>query len=431
MKLDPIERKYVLEASDALDKEGYKDNFDYVMYVAEKMKNYPFKALMIKAFYLATGEKIDGRYFHSGNGTRQRMVEKLGYPISFRMDKEVPFFTWGDLDVFSRVAGKEYRSNMSEGKAIGTTLRNTVILKTATWANAIQMSGFSVELDNSWQSRGVYATYTWARIYKTQDAGKKVFFTVGVDPGEQALIYKLDCQHSASNAEHALSAAQTAIFDRMVDPPRSLWQLVIADKLKDYDWGKLVGETRAYIEHYLPLYDEIIRAIWESPAPRSGKDALFEQAAPVGGQFPSKRGGKVTTLEVDYESQYKRKKEVGDAGEALVIQREVHLLQEAGLSDLAEKVEKVPDWSGFDIQSYYPDGKDKLIEVKTTVGTIDRPFYLTANEVAIMQENPESYCLYRLYNYDRHQNTAEYFLLYGDVYSQLTIEATGFAAICT
>lgn len=74
--------------------------------------------------------------------------------------------------------------------------------------------------------------------------------------------------------------------------------------------------------------------------------------------------------------------------------REKQYLIEKGRRDLADKVLHNSviegDGAGFDIQSYFLDGKLKFIEVKTTTGNINTPFFITANELAFSEEFSES-----------------------------------------
>jgi hypothetical protein len=74
------------------------------------------------------------------------------------------------------------------------------------------------------------------------------------------------------------------------------------------------------------------------------------------------------------------------------------------LTDLARKVEHVActegDGLGYDVQSF-PDGRKIFIEVKTTTGGSDSPFYMTLAELASAERLGESYCLYSVYYFDR------------------------------
>jgi len=70
---------------------------------------------------------------------------------------------------------------------------------------------------------------------------------------------------------------------------------------------------------------------------------------------------------------------------------------------LARKVEWTSevrgDGAGYDIRSFDFDGKDRLIEVKTTNGPAKTPFYLSENERAFSDERPDAFRLLRLYQF--------------------------------
>lgn len=87
----------------------------------------------------------------------------------------------------------------------------------------------------------------------------------------------------------------------------------------------------------------------------------------------------------DYEGQQKRLKQIGDRGEAVVLEMERRRLTAANRKDLAAKVQHIAnrnDSAGFDILSYDEDGSERPIEVKAVSGkALDRGFYITANEV--------------------------------------------------
>lgn len=106
-----------------------------------------------------------------------------------------------------------------------------------------------------------------------------------------------------------------------------------------------------------------------------------------------------------------KKKEIGNAGEELVKQYEINRLKNIGHSDLAEKVEIVKDGKGYDVLSFDENRKPKCIEVKTTKGKSLTPFDYTITEKLFAEQNPESYFIYRLYNYDEESNTADFYII--------------------
>jgi len=100
-----------------------------------------------------------------------------------------------------------------------------------------------------------------------------------------------------------------------------------------------------------------------------------------------------------------RNKALGDAGEELVFHHERFQLRQQGRGDLAERVRwvsrKEGDGAGFDIASFTPDGRDRLIEVKTTNGWERTPFHISRNELDVAEARREEWYLFRLYEFAR------------------------------
>lgn len=104
--------------------------------------------------------------------------------------------------------------------------------------------------------------------------------------------------------------------------------------------------------------------------------------------------------DTDYEKMNRNKKDIGDRGETAVLNYEKKKLIEAGLKDLALKVEKNPnDAAGYDINSFDLNGQEIHIEVKTNAGNSSKivGFYITNNELEKMKED-DKYYIYYLYN---------------------------------
>lgn len=96
-----------------------------------------------------------------------------------------------------------------------------------------------------------------------------------------------------------------------------------------------------------------------------------------------------------------RNRQLGRAGEEFVVDVERRRLAAQDRSDLAGKVRWVSmedgDGPGFDILSFDPAGRERLIEVKTTNGAAQTPFFMTRNEMAVAAERPEHWHLYRVH----------------------------------
>ena len=96
-----------------------------------------------------------------------------------------------------------------------------------------------------------------------------------------------------------------------------------------------------------------------------------------------------------------RNRQLGRAGEEFVVDVERGRLVAQDRTDLASKVRWVAmedgDGAGFDILSFDHQGKERLIEVKTTNGAARTPFFMTRNEMAVAAEQPEHWHLYRVH----------------------------------
>ena len=96
-----------------------------------------------------------------------------------------------------------------------------------------------------------------------------------------------------------------------------------------------------------------------------------------------------------------RNRELGDDGELFVI--EVEKLKLADHTELVRNVrwasKEDGDGLGYDIESFDEAGNEIFIEVKTTRGPINTPFFLTENERRVASEKSTVYRLYRVFNF--------------------------------
>jgi len=94
---------------------------------------------------------------------------------------------------------------------------------------------------------------------------------------------------------------------------------------------------------------------------------------------------------------------LGRAGEEFVLAFEQARLQRAGQRALAQRVEHVArtqgDGAGFDILSFEQDGRERLIEVKTTSYGLHAPFFVTRTEQEVSSERSEEFQLYRVFEF--------------------------------
>lgn len=135
---------------------------------------------------------------------------------------------------------------------------------------------------------------------------------------------------------------------------------------------------------------------------------------------------------VDYAQEQQRNAEVGFLGEELVMAYEREKL--ASRPDLQAQIEHVSqiqgDGAGFDIASFDRDGQPLYIEVKTTTGDRQTPFYISRNELDFSKNHSNHYCLYRLYDFDQLANTDQlsFFKVRGDLRQHFEFLPMSFAS---
>jgi hypothetical protein len=108
-------------------------------------------------------------------------------------------------------------------------------------------------------------------------------------------------------------------------------------------------------------------------------------------------------LGTNYLEREARNSSLGLAGEAFVMALEHRRLWESGERHLAEKLEHVSvtrgDGLGFDVLSFETDGRERLIEVKTTTFGEMTPFFTSAREDSVSNTHADQYRLYRVFRF--------------------------------
>jgi hypothetical protein len=121
---------------------------------------------------------------------------------------------------------------------------------------------------------------------------------------------------------------------------------------------------------------------------------------------------------VDYAEVDAKNSALGRAGECLVLQYEREMLSRKGRPDLAQRVRHLAriegDGAGYDILSFNEDGTVKYIEVKTTRGSAETTFFLSANELAFARQHAAHYYLYRIYDYSMRTHSGRCYIIEGN-----------------
>lgn len=167
-------------------------------------------------------------------------------------------------------------------------------------------------------------------------------------------------------------------------------------------------------------------------APSSRSRATEDVLVPIPSSSAAERrrsavlltGGRISALH-DF-----RARKLGDAGERWVVELEREGLRRASRADLAGQVtwasRELGDGLGYDVASFRPDGRERLIEVKTTNYGPRTPFYITRWEVAVSRDRANDYSLYRVHGFARDPRI---YVLDGDVEQNARLDPAVFLGI--
>jgi hypothetical protein len=167
-----------------------------------------------------------------------------------------------------------------------------------------------------------------------------------------------------------------------------------------------------------PARIDLLAMLVDPPLPTKRKEAIYE-----------KRLAPRVTAKRNYLEQEARNQSLGRAGEELVLDFEHQRLWRAGQKALAERIVHVSnqaDGHGYDILSFENDGRERLVEVKTTRFGALTPFFASKNEVEISDERSGEYHVYRLFDFSKNPRL---FMLDGSMRSTCSLEVAQFRAI--
>lgn len=155
----------------------------------------------------------------------------------------------------------------------------------------------------------------------------------------------------------------------------------------------------------------------------SRKEFVYPET--VSDSLPRVRRG----VRVDFIAQESRNRSLGEAGERFALEFEAKRLHRLGARQFVDRIEHVSksvgDGLGYDILSYEPDGKERLIEVKSTRFDKLTPFYVSQNELAVSTEQPDAYHLYRVFDF---RKDPRLFVLRGQLDHAVHLSAVAYRA---
>lgn len=167
------------------------------------------------------------------------------------------------------------------------------------------------------------------------------------------------------------------------------------------------------------VVDTVVDATAWVPPPKARKQR----------EAPPEYAPRFSPAKRDYLGREARNRSLGQAGERFVMELEAQRLHAAGRKQLAERIEHVSetqgDGLGFDVLSFETDGRERLIEVKTTAFGELTPFFVSRNELARSNADAERYQLYRVFDF---RQRPRLFNLPGSIESHCRLDPTSFLA---
>ncbi len=162
------------------------------------------------------------------------------------------------------------------------------------------------------------------------------------------------------------------------------------DKVKVYDEGFIVNKN--FRPAKFSLFNPISNSVIQSDEVKIIKEKTR--------RFISRK--------VDWEKLRDRNNEIGSEGEEFVLEFEIDRLVETLSIEKAKAMQNVQhlsrlqgDGLGYDIYSVNDDGSPRYIEVKTTSGNFNQPFFMSENERRFFEEYGDSAFIYRVYNFNK------------------------------
>lgn len=171
-------------------------------------------------------------------------------------------------------------------------------------------------------------------------------------------------------------------------------------------------------------FDTSVSKLVETAPPKRRQSANINQGTNTGNKSSSKG-------EVDWAARDEANRNLGLAGEELVITYEKEELERQGKHKLAAKIKHVAledPKAGYDILSFDADGNEKYIEVKTTRGSASNAFYISRNELEVSKTRGDNYWIYRVHSYAKKTDTWKVYKLQGAVSESFDLTPESFTA---
>lgn len=202
--------------------------------------------------------------------------------------------------------------------------------------------------------------------------------------------------------------------------------------------GQLRNVVLAHLASHQNQFDQILETAEQAVIPPNQHDIqwqkILDAEAPERIQEIKDAPRKYLARKTNYAQREQRNRNLGQEGEAFVIQFERQRFIDAKRPDLVEEVQwsskEKGDGLGYDVRSLKwvngePIDQEHHIEVKTTNSGKYQPFYVSENELAYSKEYADRYSLYRVYDFNKQ---ARIFQLGGDLSDHVQLRAQNYRA---
>ena len=163
------------------------------------------------------------------------------------------------------------------------------------------------------------------------------------------------------------------------------------------------------------------------------KNIIFDETN-VPDVILSKHEYKGKATKQDYEKKAAQNRKKGYYGELFVKEYEkqkfVSARKQIYIKDIIHLSHEEGDGAGYDIESRDLKGDKIYIEVKTTSGDINTPFYISENEIKASKQYGKNYYIYRLYGLGK-SNRVKFYIIQGPLSEDenIVLRATTYLAL--
>ncbi|MBR4218351.1 MAG: DUF3883 domain-containing protein [Bacteroidales bacterium] len=133
---------------------------------------------------------------------------------------------------------------------------------------------------------------------------------------------------------------------------------------------------------------------------------------------------------IDYAKRDELNRFIGKKGECWVVNYERERLRKLNITaDVRHTSQQDGDGLGYNVLSVEDDGiTPRYIEVKTTTGGVEQPFFFTNTELEFSRINKEHYYIYRVCNFKRESEQADVLIIKGSL-EELNAAPVAFKAV--